>query len=139
MRVAYLTTDEVNLTLAEQMAAACGVTLCPLAPKDTPPDGGFDAVLYDWDYWPADLRQRAAASPRTGPPVALHGYNVRRDEAADLRRRGVAVHRRLRPKVFRLLRQDVLAARVAAATPPCPPRLGGGAGGGGRPPASATP
>jgi hypothetical protein len=53
MRIAYLSTDEVNVHLAEAMAAGCGLTLCPLAPKDPPPDEEFDALLYDWDSWPA--------------------------------------------------------------------------------------
>src|SRR5262249_45431113 len=33
MLAAYLTTDEVNLHLAEEMAAVCGITLCPLLPR----------------------------------------------------------------------------------------------------------
>jgi hypothetical protein len=36
MRIAYLSTDEVNVHLAEAMAAASGLTLYPLAPKAPP-------------------------------------------------------------------------------------------------------
>jgi hypothetical protein len=34
MRCAYLSTDEVNNALARKWAAACGIKLFPLAPKD---------------------------------------------------------------------------------------------------------
>ena len=82
MRVAYLTTDEVNEELARQMAQECGLTLCPLAPKDDPPDGAYDAVLYDWDSWPAEGRREALAAMLAGPlphAVALHGYHLEDD------------------------------------------------------------
>jgi hypothetical protein len=116
MRIAYLTTDAVNEDRALEMAQRHGITLCPLAPGDGPPDGSFDAVLCDWDYWPA--REEVLEELLAGPaarPVALHSYNVGPDQAAALRRRGVAVHRHLRAAVLGSLRQAVLAARVAAA------------------------
>jgi hypothetical protein len=116
MRLAYLTTDEVNEDLALEWARRHDITLCPLAPKDGPPDGLFAAVLCDWDSWPAreETLEALLAGPTTRP-VALHGYNVGPDQAKALRRRGVAVHRRLRAAVLGSLRQAVLAARVAAA------------------------
>src|SRR5262249_54152930 len=83
MRVAYLTTDEVNEEQARQMAQECGLTLCPLAPKDDPPDGAYDAVLYDWDSWPAEGRREALAAMLAGPlphAVALHGYHLEDDQ-----------------------------------------------------------
>jgi hypothetical protein len=118
MRIAYLTTDEVNRYLAEGMAAACGLTLCPLAPKDPPPEGEFDAVLYDWDHWPARQRREVMAELRAGCPphvVALHGYNLEDTQAEALRRRTVGVYRRLQPRVFRFLRRSVLAVPAAGA------------------------
>lgn len=118
MRIAYLTTDEVNQDLALSMTEAYGITLCPLSPREAPPDGLFVAVLYDWDYWPADRREQVLVellTDRPRCPVALHSYNVDPDQAEALRRRGVAVHRRLRTQVFGSLRRAVLAARVAAA------------------------
>jgi hypothetical protein len=118
MRIAYLTTDEVNQHLAKEMAAACRVTLCPLAPKDPPPDKEFDAVLYDWDYWPAEKRQEVLAELRAGRlpgAVAVHGYNVEEGQAEALRGHAVAVYLGLRPELFRFLRRTVRAVRAAKA------------------------
>jgi hypothetical protein len=118
MRVAYLTTDEVNEQLAQQMAVACGVTLCPLAPKDAPPDGECDAVLYDWDYLPIEWQREVMAELLSSPlphPVALHGYNLEDGQVEVLRRNAVVVYRRLQPRVFRSLRLEVIAVRAANA------------------------
>jgi hypothetical protein len=118
MRIAYLTTDEVNLHLAEEMAVACGLTLCPLAPKDAPPDGEFDALLYDWDHWPAaQLREVMAALLGGSLPhaVAVHGYNLGDGRAEALRQHTVAVYRRLQPQVFRFLRRAARTMRAARA------------------------
>jgi hypothetical protein len=118
MHIAYLTTDEVNRYLAEAMAAACGLTLCPLAPKDPPPGGEFDAVLYDWDYLPARQQREVTAELLAGRrphAVAVHGYNLEDARAEALRRHAVAVYRGLHPRVFRLLRRAALAVRAARA------------------------
>jgi hypothetical protein len=123
MRIAYLTTDEVNRHLAEEMAAACGLMLCPLAPKDPPPAGEFDALLYDWDHWPA-ARQREVMAELLGGSlphaVAVHGYNLGDGRAGALRQHTVAVYRRLQPRVFRFLRRaarTVQAARALGRSP----------------------
>ena len=112
MRVAYLTTDEVNEHLAVTMAAACDIQLVPRAPRETPPDGEFDAVLYDWDYLPLEQRQtfreRLRAGHRPGR-VIVHGYNLGKKEVAAWRQQGITVFRRLESKVFRAL---LRAARV---------------------------
>jgi hypothetical protein len=76
MRVAYLTTDEVNEAEARQLAEDHDITLCPLAPRDGPPGNEYDAVLYDWDFWPADRRREAMAE--------LLGYNLNEDAAERL-------------------------------------------------------
>jgi hypothetical protein len=118
MRIAYLTTDEVNGHLVEGLAAAYGLTLCPLAPKDPPPDEWFDAVLCDWDSWPVERRQELLAQLPAGrrpPVVAVHGYNLGDSQAKALRRHGIAIHRRVRPRVFRLLRRAIRIARAAQA------------------------
>jgi len=118
MRFAYLTTDEVNQELAQALAEAHRITLCPLAPREAPPDDQFDAVLIDWDYWPADRRENALLELLASPvsrPVALHGYNVGPEWEEVLSQRGVAVHRTLQGEVFGSLRRAVLAARAAAA------------------------
>ena len=116
MRIAYLTTDEVNEHLVEGLAAAYGLTLCPLAPKDPPPDEWFDAVLCDWDSWPVERRQELLAQLPAGrrpPVVAVHGYNLGDGQAKALRRHGIAIHRRLRPRVFRFLRREIRAVRAS--------------------------
>ena len=118
MRIAYLTTDEVNEQLAQQMAVACGVTLCPLAPKDAPPDGEYDAVLYDLDYLPVKNQLEVMAALLAGPlphAVALHSYHLEDAHVDALRRNAVGVFRRLQPMVFRSLRLAVLAVRAAKA------------------------
>jgi hypothetical protein len=118
MRIAYLTTDEVNEQLALQMAVECGVTLCPLAPKDAPTDGEYDAVLYDWDYLPIERQREVMTELLSGPvgfAVALHGYNLEDGQVQALRRNTVAVYRLLQPRVFRSLRLAVIARRTANA------------------------
>ena len=116
MLIAYLTTDEVNQDLARSLAEAHGITVYPVSPREALP-GLCEAVLYDWDYWPAGRREEALGELLAGPapcPVALHGYNVDPEWAEVLRRRGVAVHRTLRVEVFESLRRAVLAVRDAA-------------------------
>jgi hypothetical protein len=116
MRVAYLTTDEVNQSAALLMAQEHGITICPLEPRDGPPGNEYDAVLYDWDSWPADRRQEAMADLLASPvphALAVHGYNLDDDAAEQLRRRTIAVYRRLQPRVFRFLRLAVATVRTA--------------------------
>jgi hypothetical protein len=111
MRFAYLTTDEVNQSLAPEMALGRGITLDTLFPKDGPPDRGYDAVVYDWDSWPTELRQAFLAGLEKGPlyrPVAVHGYHLPEDHAEALRSRGVILSRSLQPEVFQRLRRAAL-------------------------------
>jgi hypothetical protein len=106
MRVAYLTTDEVNEHLALSMAAACDIELVPQAPREPAPDEEFDAVLYDWDYLPPEHRQELRERLRAGRGpgrVIVHGYNLGKKEVAAWRQQGIAVFRRLESKVFRAL------------------------------------
>jgi hypothetical protein len=116
MRFAYLTTDEVNGALALETARDCGVALYPLAPKEGPPDASYDAVLCDWDFWPAELRQELLAGQGGPPyrPLAVHGYNLDEAQAEALRMLGVAVHAGLQPEVFLQLRQAAAPAQPAA-------------------------
>jgi hypothetical protein len=119
MRIAYLTTDEVNLRLAQAIAGDYGLTVCPLDPRDPPPDGEFDAVLYDWDYWPAPRHCEVLTELRAGrlpDAMAVHGYNLGADQAEALRRHTVGVYRRLQPRVFRSLSRAARAVRAAKAS-----------------------
>jgi hypothetical protein len=109
MRIAYLSTDEVNLALAAQMAEACDCQLYPLSPRDAAPDGSFGAVLCDLDYWPPERRQTLLAELQTGPTprsTVVHSYNLSEEQAAALRASGIVVHRRLGLEVFLLLLED---------------------------------
>ena len=104
MLIAYVTTDEVNEQLALQMAEESGETLCPLAPCDGPPDEDFDAVVYDWDYLPAQLQQTILAELLDGKapwPAALQSYHIDHGCVKALRRQNIAVYRTLQPKMFR--------------------------------------
>jgi hypothetical protein len=118
MRIAYLTTDEVNRSWVQRMAAACGLELSPLEPRDAVPEGGFDAVLYDLDHLPPSCRHRVVSGLLRGAapgPTAVHGYALQESQAADLRRHDVAVYRDLQPELFWLLR---LAAQSRSNGPP---------------------
>ena len=117
MRCAYLTTDDVNKALALKWAAACGISMFPLAPKDGVPGREYDAVLCDWDFWPVELRQEILADLRNGPPpcpLAVHGYNLDEDAMTLLRKWGVAVRNSLH---FDVLERLWLAHRRARSVP----------------------
>jgi hypothetical protein len=114
VRIAYLTIDEVNESLAVPMAAACGLDLDPRSPRDWPGPGAFDAVVYDLDYLASPLRQEVLRSLLAGPvrvPAAVHSYHLEEEEAEALRRNGVVVDRRLDVSLF-----EALAAAAAAAS-----------------------
>src|SRR5262249_32480935 len=117
MRIAYLTTDEVNLDQARHLAKAQRITLCHLTPGEATPGDLFDAVLFDRDYWPMESRAETLATLVAGCgncPVALHSYNVDQAEEEALRDEGVAVHRMLDADVLASLRRAVIDLRVAA-------------------------
>jgi hypothetical protein len=113
VRIAYLTTDEVNESTACRMAAACGVTLHPLLPRDAPPNGQFDAVLYDLDSLPPGGRQEVVSelvSNLPSCPVAVHSYNLEDDVVHALHEKHVIVFRRLGHDLLSLLRRAVASA-----------------------------
>ena len=117
MLIAYLTTDEVNLDLADRLATGCGAILHPLSFQDGPPNGAFEAVLYDWDYLSPPWRQQLLAELLSRPapcPVALHGYTLEEEHGEALRRHGVAVFRRLEPGVFLNLRRAGGQTRITS-------------------------
>src|SRR5207248_3247890 len=66
-----------------------------------------DALLYDWDYLPAERRQAVLAELLDRPlpcPVAVHGYNLDDDLGETLSQKGVTVSRYLEPELFVQLR-----------------------------------
>jgi hypothetical protein len=113
MRFAYLTTDEVNQALALELAADQGVIVHPLAPKDGPPDRGYDAILCDWDSWPQDGRAHLLSMAKRGSfsgRFAVHGYNFTSEEARTFLSNDVMVHRILKAEVLRLLTESLQLA-----------------------------
>jgi hypothetical protein len=116
MRIAYLTVDEVNQDLALRLAADYGMTLSPHTFRDLPPDGQFDAVLYDWDHFPLSEQRKTLARLLDGPlfcPVGVHGYNVPEPQVEALRKKAVVVFHTRQPEVFLLLYLAAVQLRSA--------------------------
>jgi hypothetical protein len=106
MRIAYVSTDEVNFALAVEMAAEYGAVVCQRLPGDPLPDGLFVAVLYNLDDVPRDERSALLEGfrrGRPGHPTAVHGYDITVEQARSLSRNGVAAARRLHPGLLRRL------------------------------------
>jgi hypothetical protein len=115
MRIAYLTTDEVNPDLARRWAQTCGCEVIPLSPRDPLPDGEFDAAIYDLDYLLPPLREQVLTSLLSRPlhcPAAVHSFNLRKRQATALRTRGVLVRRRLERGILMRLRREVCRVRA---------------------------
>jgi hypothetical protein len=105
-RLAYQTTDGLNEATADVLAGHWGGEMLPLLLRDPPPDGQFDAVLYDLDYLPPERRQEILAQLLAGPthvPTGVHSFNLDEDQAEALRRQGVVVSRRLDRDLIRRL------------------------------------
>jgi hypothetical protein len=114
MRIAYITTDEVNQALVARLVAECGAVICTLLPTDQSPAGLFDAVLYDMDSMTKDQRSALLERLCSGPadrPTAVHGYGITAEQATVLNRAGVAVARRLHPRLLRRLLSAVRRGR----------------------------
>ena len=123
MRIAYVNTDEVNQDLAERTASEYCAAVCILVPEGPPPDGLFDAVLYNLDEVLRDQRSALLERLRQATPhrpTAVHGYDITDEQARTLRRHGVAVAQRLHPALLRRLCTAGLckAARRSRATVP---------------------
>ena len=106
MRIAYVNTDEVNQDLAERTASEYCAAVCILVPEGPPPDGLFDAVLYNLDDVPRDQQPaflEELCLGTTDCPTAVHGYGIADEQAQALRRHGVAVAQRLHPALLRSL------------------------------------
>jgi hypothetical protein len=115
MRVAYISTNELNHDLAVQLGDECGITVFPTRSVDARHHGAFDALLYDWDSL-SPLRHEetfVAALAATECPVAVHGYGLDREEAETLHQDGIAVFGRLDARIFTRLRGSVRHVRAA--------------------------
>jgi hypothetical protein len=116
-RIAYLTADEVNHTLAQGMALDCGARLVRAPLTSDTATGMHIARLHDLDHVPEQQREAILADLLAGPtaaPVAVHSYNLGEDEAASLRANGVIVARSLDPTLVRRLGQASEPARELA-------------------------
>jgi len=119
MRIAHITTDEVNQALAVQAAGPLGAIVTPLGPEAISTHVLFDAVLYDLDRVPPDRRQALVdeiRSETTALPMAVYGYCLSEEQAGKLRFHGVAVAQRLHSALIRTLANAV--RRYLAAVPP---------------------
>jgi hypothetical protein len=114
MNIGYVTTDLVNESIATDMADECGATLVPLIPNQTAPDGDYDAVLYDLDFLPPEQQQQILRNLARNKirRVGVHSYQLKSRDARAMRRRGVAVFRRLGTQVIQWLSAGVAAGRV---------------------------
>ncbi len=106
MRIAHLTTDEVNHALAVRSGGSLGAALVSLDPEELPAHARYDAVLCDLDRVPPDRRQALLDeihSEMTDRPMAVYGYCLSEDQASRLRFHGVAVAQRLHAALIRTL------------------------------------
>jgi len=104
IRIAYHTTDEVNLDSAIQTAQECGASLDGLPDPDMPPGGSFAAMLYDLDHVDCRRGQAIVSELLSRPapfPVAVHGYDLADEDMTVLHANGVIARRQLDPEVVR--------------------------------------
>jgi hypothetical protein len=114
MRIAYWTIDEVNLSLARDLAGVHDATTDQVTWKDRDSSRDADAVLYDLDALAATMRDDIVSCLVLSPlllPVAVHSYHLEDAQIELLAARGIAVYRRLEAEVFGNLRAAVLRAR----------------------------
>jgi hypothetical protein len=110
MRIAHVTTDEVNQDLAVRAARPLGAVVVQLVSENILKEVRFDAVLIDLDrvapYRRQDLLDEIR-SEATALPVAVYGYCLSEDQARALRFHGVAVAQRLHKALLRSLAKSV--------------------------------
>jgi hypothetical protein len=102
-RLRYLTTDCVNASTAEALAAHYGLALELVEPRDLPRLERERAdLVVDWDGIPEDDRARLLNGTAVNL-VAVHGYNLGDGLAGFLPRRGILCGRQLGHHLFRAL------------------------------------
>jgi hypothetical protein len=99
----YITTDPVNATTAEALAAQHGVDFQIVEPRDLPrlEREPIDLVV-DWDFIPEDYRARLLNSTAL-KVAAIHGYGISDSLASFLARRGIICSPRLDQHFFQAL------------------------------------
>jgi hypothetical protein len=119
MRIAYFNNDEVNQALAARIAAKLGMTICNSSHDGARSDSEIDAVIYNADEMPEDLRCVLLKGLGRGSQdffIAVHGYGLSDEELEFLRRKGIAASRRLDADFFRTLRRAVRRRQRAVLT-----------------------
>jgi hypothetical protein len=130
MRIAYLTSDEVNLDLARQWAFDFDCEVIPLSTVEPLPSDDFDAAIYDLDLLAQPVLKQVLAGLLNRPrqrPTVVHAYNLRQCIVNELLARGVYVRRRLDRGILATLRREVHSlqndkreARTGKETPSLP-------------------
>jgi hypothetical protein len=114
MRIAYLTTDEVNLILAMKLARRLDASVSMVGTGSRVSTDRFDAVLHDLDAVPRDQRSAFLERVGLGPPArptAVHGYGITEEQAEALRRHGIAVAHRIDSSLIRGLIEEARRSR----------------------------
>jgi hypothetical protein len=108
MIVSYLTSDELNASLARRLARSCGVGLQLLGPKEIQYARFCDLVLCDLDALsPAEcdaLLGSCSPGSQQGRLV-LHSYRLSDTQMAKYRKMGILAFRRLARPMFQMLKQ----------------------------------
>jgi hypothetical protein len=106
-RIAYLSVDDVNHSLAQQIADAHGVPLVHVFAPDVAPKYTCPVRLHDLDHF-SSLQSEAILdrlrAGRHAATAAVHSYNLAETEIGALRENGVIVARGLDRALFRRLR-----------------------------------
>jgi hypothetical protein len=113
MRIAYWTIDEVNLSLARDLADLHDATIDQATTKDKDPTRDADAVLYDLDALAPTMREDVLSRLVLSPlllPVAVHGYNLDDSQIELLAAHGITAFRHLEAEVFGNLRAAILTS-----------------------------
>jgi hypothetical protein len=108
MRVAYVSTDEVNICLAAEYGARGGVVVIQTRPHSAVSCADCDAAVYDLDFLPTEQARALLDRLLAGDipvPAAVHSYNLDERQVKALDARGIVVARRLIPALFRRLRR----------------------------------
>ena len=101
MRFAYLTRDEVNQDLALTFASEHTVELDVYAQGVALDGQEYDAVLFDFDSFPAEEREANLVTlSLKNKPVAVHSYNLDKRQNRDLRRVGAVTAKCVRAELF---------------------------------------